>query len=645
MPILAEFPTIMMPSQERDSLYGSILGAWVSQITRVMMSRLLVVDQWYLETLNHCRYTRIPLGNNDGSDITIRMLDILYARALSRENMVLWYSDHSRPDLGGLEEDDENVLLNSASAEELFLGSGQAKCQVNNAGMYGSGFSIDFEIRHLDIDSIIQSQFVDDIEGGFATGQNQQQTFKTGAASKTNTKENLVVLDESVMCADSFRVLKSLVNQLFTDVYTIADDGNSSASAADDLLTDFYRWLSSPHSKLYDPAMIRMIQKIMRKVFLQLLAQLRKLGAKIIFANFNRILISTEKGTRSDAKHYAEYLISTIRKNKLFSWIDITPSNYWVNLLWLNEQNHSGIRSSSNTDENDPSVTLHREWNLVSYMPRQIEEDFAKFIGEYMVMLHTTKTNMQKEPLPASTEGKKAPQDEEERFLVFNKQAVNEYLTQRLLNVVSQIQKQSELIHIDSQKLHLSVGVVDPALEFVKAFCHVFSMDPTIKEEVQIMRSNALRLVNVKDFARDAQYRNIQQTFVLPNVSCNYCSFCTDLDLCQNNRHEEEIDNLDEAQLNSSWLCKHCGDPLDRANIESRLVDYVEKKVVGYQVQDLRCIKCNSIKADNMSAKCECSGEWACKETSAAQNLNVLARIAEVENFEWLQQTLNWVLK
>ena len=34
---------------------------------------------------------------------------------------------------------------------------------------------------------------------------------------------------------------------------------------------------------------------MMKKLFMQLLAELRRLGATIVFANFNRIVINTEK--------------------------------------------------------------------------------------------------------------------------------------------------------------------------------------------------------------------------------------------------------------------------------------------------------------------------------------------------------------
>ena len=57
----------------------------------------------------------------------------------------------------------------------------------------------------------------------------------------------------------------------------------------------FYRWLRSPKSLLYDPALGRTLLQLMKKLLLQLLAEFKRLGASIVFADFNRIIIATKK--------------------------------------------------------------------------------------------------------------------------------------------------------------------------------------------------------------------------------------------------------------------------------------------------------------------------------------------------------------
>lgn len=50
-------------------------------------------------------YVGLPVGNIP-EDISILALDVLYARALQRNNYLLWASPSSRPDFGGKECDD-----------------------------------------------------------------------------------------------------------------------------------------------------------------------------------------------------------------------------------------------------------------------------------------------------------------------------------------------------------------------------------------------------------------------------------------------------------------------------------------------------------------------------------------------------------
>ena len=56
-----------------------------------------------------------------------------------------------------------------------------------------------------------------------------------------------------------------------------------------------YRWIQNPSSFLYEPALCRMIHKLMKKLFMQLIGELRRLGASVVYAEFNRIVLCTKK--------------------------------------------------------------------------------------------------------------------------------------------------------------------------------------------------------------------------------------------------------------------------------------------------------------------------------------------------------------
>lgn len=51
----------------------------------------------------------------------------------------------------------------------------------------------------------------------------------------------------------------------------------------------------------------------MQKVFALLLAELRKLGASIVFANFSKIIVDTGKYDLSAAKAYCDSLLRTLQ--------------------------------------------------------------------------------------------------------------------------------------------------------------------------------------------------------------------------------------------------------------------------------------------------------------------------------------------
>lgn len=59
--------------------------------------------------------------------------------------------------------------------------------------------------------------------------------------------------------------------------------------------------------------------QVMQKVFALLLAEFRKLGATIIFANFSKVIIDTGKLSLSAAKAYCDSLLKTLQSRFVLS--------------------------------------------------------------------------------------------------------------------------------------------------------------------------------------------------------------------------------------------------------------------------------------------------------------------------------------
>lgn len=66
-------------------------------------------------------------------------------------------------------------------------------------------------------------------------------------------------------------------------------------SCADQLLRNLYRWISSPASRMYDPPLQQTVKSLMQKLLLQLVAELKRLGASVPYADASVLVVCTGK--------------------------------------------------------------------------------------------------------------------------------------------------------------------------------------------------------------------------------------------------------------------------------------------------------------------------------------------------------------
>lgn len=106
---------------------------------------------------------------------------------------------------------------------------------------------------------------------------------------------------------------------------------------ADRLLAHVYRWVISHQAAQYDPALHRLVSTMMKKVcrrpsrrapspwcpspgllallrqvYMQLLAEFKRLGAGVVYASLNTIILSTTKTTAPEAHAYIDYVLKSI---------------------------------------------------------------------------------------------------------------------------------------------------------------------------------------------------------------------------------------------------------------------------------------------------------------------------------------------
>lgn len=145
--------------------------------------------------------------------------------------------------------------------------------------------------------------------------------------------------------------------------------------------------------------------------------------------------------------------------------------------------------------------------------------------------------------------------------------------------------------------------------------------------QIQSFRRNMLRLIGLGEFNDLATWKDTVQTYVLNEVICKACNQCRDIDLCKDRDRatvndmyvffEILISNKRFGWLMLSffvcspvWLCSQCYVYYENEEIEVRLLDVLQRKIMSYTLQDLRCTRCKEIKRDNVAALCSCAGTF-----------------------------------
>lgn len=95
------------------------------------------------------------------------------------------------------------------------------------------------------------------------------------------------------------------------------------------------------------------------------------------------------------------------------------------------------------------------------------------------------------------------------------------------------------------------------------------------------------------------------------------------------------------------WLCSQCYVYYDNTEIELRLLDVVQRKIMSYTLQDLRCTRCKEIKRENVAALCNCAGsfETLISARDLRQLLRTFATVAENHQMLLLQEQVEHFLE
>ncbi|XP_038207055.1 DNA polymerase epsilon catalytic subunit 1 [Zerene cesonia] len=579
MPGLSDFPLVPLHVRDVETLYNSL--EWQRIGARAIVRHYLNLDSVLNLTIEQCRYFHVPIGNMP-ADPTLFGADLFYARHLIKHNFVLWCSNLERPDLGGREIDDNRLVSEVEDSKS---------CAVSASGAYGS-VCVELDTDALCVCALLQAHHILQVEGtSVATSFGAQHANIQDVMANTGSNAT-VNYDETAQCSAAFKILRTMIASWLRDVTLYKN------VFADFQISHFYRWLKTPTSLLYDPALRRTLYNLMKKLFLMLVAEFKRLGSQIVYADFNRIILCTKKSTVMDGIGYVEFVVQSIRNKELFHGIDIRYKQCWSYLLWLDEANFAGIQgklpeglvevgssqvpqSSEEGEDHESAVTM--QWNLAKQLPGAVREHFSGAVAGFLSAAHA-----QPARLPA---------------LLAND------MSQKLFQITEKIKSRMptlKLSDLDDQPglMPEALEGCTPALLFINALCKVLSLDAALEEEVTLLRRNLLRLVGVGEFNPLGEWKRAGAACELAEVICKVCNHCRHLDLCLH-AHRDASDQVPVC------LCPTCGTPYENQELEWRLIEILNRRAMSYTLQDLICTRCHQVKRDNLSVVCDCAGEFA----------------------------------
>jgi DNA polymerase epsilon subunit 1 len=281
--------------------------------------------------------------------------------------------------------------------------------------------------------------------------------------------------------------------------------------------------------------------------------------------------------------------------------------------LIVHEENAEGVIS--------PIIpTILSGWTMKNYLKSEIaQEYFRAIVGRY------SKDVMRKQ-LKLRDEGASIYDDSvEEQMLAYKKKLISKHFATYMTRAVGEITKDAQAEGSNSKS--------EP-LEFVKMVITVLDLDADVQNEVHLLKRSLLAQIGVPEYASSVKWKNPCIKFILPAVFCAECHESRDVNLCHLPDEEGEANH---------WACLDCGTLYPSDDIERRLIEICNRKVVRYQLQDLRCSKTNRVSTRAMAKQSDCSANLKLdiSRQQALSQLQIIHDIAVDHELEWLQETLS----
>ena len=651
IPSLNDLPVLPLKHEPSDNKPPPL--GWQTFAVRRIVSHYLALGSWISHLVELARYGDVPLCNLERDDPRF-LIDVAYARRLQKSSVVLWWAGGALPDHAGYEKDDIRGPMETVSMPE-----------VNNPGTYSS-VCIELDVRNLAINTLLTSSLVNELEGS------DSMAFNNAPPVEETTADGASALySDNAFASAGIKVLRDMVKTWWAEAC-------KGSGMADIMVQHLVRWVESPDSFLYDRSLKFYVQMMSKKAFQQLMTDFRRVGSHIVFANSHRLLLQTSKSEVGNAYAYSQYILKSIKAKPLFHFLDLEIKEYWDYLIWDDEHNYGGKACQEVVEVESQQLDTIMHWQLNTFLPKPYQSIFHDWVVEFIDLMHSLKQHRHRR-IDVPLESDDAPQrltqlpfrsltqdmpsssnTEPTTILV---KPICKPLKKQILGLIQR--HRHELAHPDLAAdhtfpilpgSHLDLSNTNPVLQLVKSLMHVFSLDRSLNLETRLLRSELLRFFEIREFSAQARWNNPSRSCRV-DVVCDWCTAARTLDLCR----DEDVLPLSSSSMDDSvggggvgneretrpWLCGTCKHPYDRLAVEESLVGRMQKMVVEWQIQDLKCRKCRVLRVNDFLEHCPCGGEWVetVERGKMIEEMRVLEGVAKGCGLKMLEEVSGGILR
>ncbi|OBT56071.1 DNA polymerase epsilon subunit 1 [Pseudogymnoascus sp. 24MN13] len=624
MPVLSDFPVLTLQHDKKDVSFPPL--GWQAFIAKRIINNYLNLGSWISELTNLARYGDVPLCNLERDDPRF-LIDIAYARRLEKNNVVLWWSSGPRPDHAGYEKDDVLGPLETVQMPT-----------VNNPGTYSS-VCIEIDVRNLAINTILTSSLINDLEGS-----TDSVTFNPAAPQDDAPTDGANVLySDNAFAGAGVTVLREMVKAWWTEAC-------KGSPMADMMVLHLLRWVESPNSFMYDRSLHYYVQMMSRKAFQQLMADFRRVGSHVVFADANRLLLQTTKAEVGNAYAYSQYILKSIKSKPLFHFLELEIKEYWDYLVWYDEFNYGGKGCQEVVEAENQTLECIMHWQLAKFLPEPMQPIFNDWVIQFIDLMHGLKRPQFEDPnaTPRPTLVRVRALGEDKA----DKAVLGKTFERPLKRQIAQLirRQMDEMLHpelvMDYRFPSLPgshLTFTNPALQLVKSLMQVLSLDKNIMLEARLLRKELLMLFEVREFSSEATFVNPSSSLRFQQVICDTCTMARDLDFC---RDADLVPDEGAAGESRPWKCGYCGTEFERIVLEQRMIADVEALVTQWATQDLKCVKCSGVRINDFMEHCSCSGEWVgeMKRADVEKKLAIYEKVGKFYELKMLKTVLEDVL-